>query len=162
MHREKNLELAPLDELLFVLLRQYKRLLAERGVSLTEPDIQRLTQRVVERAAPDEQAQAACRVLNDLVEESFNVLARWNLSFAQSLQTSMNDLPGWESTSDFLELANQKGNAELRIASGAALLAALGDLRYADVLRVAIAHDPDEIETEVARRVLARSGDSPT
>lgn len=145
---------APLDDLLAVLLRQYKRLLAERGVTLTEADIQRLAQRIVESKSPDEQAQAVRAVLIDLVEESIGVLARWNLTFEQALKTEMTDMPGWETTSEFLEIANEKANAELRIASGAALVAALGDLRYADVLRAAIAYDPNEVETVVARRIL--------
>lgn len=152
--RANALMTAPLADLLVVLLRQYKRLLAERGVALTEADMQQVAQAVVAHEPPSEQAQAIRAILIDLADESIGVLARLNLTFEQSIQTTMTDLPGWESTSDFLELANEKGNAELRIASSAALVAALGDLRYADVLRAAIRHDPDEIETVVARRIL--------
>ena len=94
--------------------------------------------------------------LEAIVAESVGVLARWDLTFAQSLQTEMTALGGWHTTSEFLEIANEKGNAELRIVSGAALLAALDDLRYAGDLLAAVAHDPHEIETVVARRMLSR------
>lgn len=151
-NRVNTLTNAPTDELLTILLRQYKRLLAERGVTLTETDIHRIAQ----QEHLDEQAQAVRKILIDLIEESKGVLMRWNLTFEQSINTEMADIPGWESTSDFLEIANEKSNAELRIASGAALVAALGDLRYADVLRAAINHDPNEIETVIAQRILNR------
>lgn len=152
--RAAMLNNAPLADLLVVLLRQYKRLLAARGIDLTEADIQAIAGRMVARAAPDAREQAIRDALVEMVEESLAVLARWNLSFAESLQTTMTDMPGWESTSDFLELANEKANAELRIASASVLVAALGDLRYAGHLRAAVAHDPDEMEAVVARRVL--------
>ncbi len=151
---------APLADLLVVLLRQYKRLLAARGVDLTEADIQAIVGRMVARAAPDAREQAIHATLVEMVEESLAVLARWNLSFAESLQTTMTDMPGWESTSEFLELANEKANAELRIASASVLVAALDDLRYADHLRAIVAHDPDEMEAVAARRVLALAQDA--
>ena len=145
---------APLADLLVVLLRQYKRLLAARGVDLTEADIQAIARRMVARTAPDTREQAIRDALVEMVEESLAVLARWNLSFAESLQTTMAEMSGWESTSEFLELANEKANAELRVASASVLVAALGDLRYAGHLRATVAHDPDEMEAVVARRVL--------
>jgi hypothetical protein len=94
--------------------------------------------------------------LVDLVAESERVLAVWNLTYEQSLDSEMNDLPGWETTAEFLELANEKTNAELRISTGSALLAALGDQRYARYLWVLAERsgadaDLDEV---IARRVL--------
>lgn len=154
--RAQTLEQAPLPDLLTILLRQYRRLLAERGLDLTERDLQALAQQMTAGAPLPASTEALRQILVDLVAESEQVLARWNLTFAEALRTEMTDLPGWESTSDFLEIANEKGNAELRIASAATLLAALGDLRFADQLLAAIAHDPDEIETVVARRILSR------
>ncbi|MBZ0304013.1 MAG: hypothetical protein K8J31_30015 [Anaerolineae bacterium] len=159
LDRTQVLEQAPLPELLTILLRQYKRLLAERGLDFTEDDLQALARQMAEGAPLPESAESLRQILVDLVTESEQVLARWNLTFGESLRTEMTDLPGWETTSEFLELANEKGNAELRIASAAVLVAALGDVRFADHLLAAIDHDPDEIETVVARRVLSqRSG----
>ena len=152
--RAEALNKAPLDDLLIILLRQYKRLLAERGIDLTEAAMKHIAQGITQRSTPDSQAIAVRDALIQIVAESEAVLERWNLTFEQSLKTTMNDMPGWESTSDFLEIANEKANAELRIASASTLIAALGDLRYSAYLRQAIEHDPDEFESVVARRIL--------
>jgi hypothetical protein len=146
---------APLADVLAVLLLQFKRLLAARDISLTDAELRLLAADMANRVAPGARAAAVCAALVEIVEESLIVLAGWNLTFAQSLATEMNAMPGWETTAEFLELANEKANAELRIAAGATLAAALGDLRHADLLLALIAHDPDEIEAAAARRVLA-------
>lgn len=156
--RIEILNSAPLEDLLTILLRQYKRLLGERGIELTEAQISRIAQGIASQTPPNPEALAVRDALIPLVAESEALLARWNLTFEQSLKTPMTDMPGWESTSDFLEIANEKANAELRIASASALIAALGDLRYIAYLRQAIAHDPDEIESVAARRVLQMIG----
>lgn len=153
--REQALDNAPLSDLLVILLRQYKRLLAERGIELTEAAIQTLAHQLAEGTPPDEPAVRTALI--DMVEESVAVLARRNMTFAQALATDMADVPGWTTTAEFLEIANEKGNAELRIASASALLAALGDLRYAEYLLTAIAHEPHEIETAAAKQVLAHA-----
>lgn len=152
--RSEILNNAPLEDLLTILLRQYKRLLAEKGIDLAEAQISRIAQDITSQTSPDKDALAVRDALIQFVAESGAVLARWNLTFEQSLKTTMTDMPGWESTSDFLEMANEKANAELRIASASALIAALGDLRYRVYLSQAIEHDPEELESVVARRVL--------
>jgi hypothetical protein len=155
--REQALDDAPLSDLLVILLRQYKRLLSERGIELTEAAIQTLAHQLAEGAPPPEPSQSIRAVLIDMVEESIAVLARRNMTFVQSLETDMADVPGWTTTSEFLEIANEKGNAELRIASASALLAALGDLRYAEYLLAAITHEPHEIETAAGKQILAQA-----
>lgn len=152
--RATVLNSAPLVDLIVVLLRQYKRLLAERGIELTEAHIRDIAQQAADRAPLPPPAHDARAALVALVEESVAVLARWQLTYPQALKTTMNEMPGWETTSEFLEIANEKGNAEMRIASGAALVAALGDLRFADYLLATIDHDPAEIDAVVARRIL--------
>jgi hypothetical protein len=152
--RSETLNNAPLEDLLTILLRQYKRLLDERGIQLTEAQINQIAQDIASQSAPDPKALAVRDALIQFVTESEAVLAGWNLTFEQSLKTTMTDMPGWESTSDFLEIANEKANAELRIASASALITALGDLRYRAYLRQAIEHDPEELESVVARRIL--------
>ena len=154
-NREQALDDAPLSDLLVILLRQYKRLLADRGIELTDAGIQTLAHQMAEGAPPDEPAIRAALI--DMVEESVAVLARRDMTFVQALQTDMADVPGWSTTSEFLEIANEKGNAELRIASASVLLAALSDLRYADYLLAAIAHEPHEIETAAGRQVLSHA-----
>jgi hypothetical protein len=145
---------APLDELLSIVLRQFKRPLAALGVELTSPDVQAIVTAIADRQPLSEKALAVRGGLVTLVEESLAVLAGWNLTLATALETDMDAMPGWESTAEFLEVANTKSNAEIRIAGGVSLVAALGDLRFADEMLYLATHDDGEIETVVARRVL--------
>jgi hypothetical protein len=145
---------APLDDLLSVALRQFKRPLAGLGVELSTADVQHIASAAAAQQPPSPKAVDVRDGLVSLVEESLAVLAAWNLTFQQAMATDMDAMPGWETTSEFLEIANEKGNAELRIASGAVLVAALGDLRYgADVLYLASSAD-GEFENILARRLL--------
>jgi hypothetical protein len=150
---------APLAEVLAVLLRQFKGLLAARGVALSDADVRQVAADMASSAPLDARAAAVGAALDAIISESLGTLAGWNLTFAQALSTEMAAMPGWETTAEFLELANEKANAELRIAAGATLHAALGDLRHAALLLALIEHDAHEVEAVVARRVLAlRSG----
>lgn len=149
---------APLEELLTILLRQFKRPLESRGVTITDVEAAALADAIVQHEPLGEKAQAVLTALVDLVAESERVLAMWNLTFQQSLHTDMNDIPGWETTAEFLELANEKANAELRISTGSALLAALGDLRYKHHLLYMVEQGEQErqpdLDQVIARRVL--------
>lgn len=150
---------APLADVLAVLLRQFKRLLEARGVALSDADTRQLAAEMAAAAPPGARAAAVSAALNAIVAESLGVLAGWNLTFPQALSTGMDAMPGWTTTAEFLELADAKANAELRVAAGATLAAALGDLRHAGLLLALIEHDANEVEAVVARRVLAlRSG----
>ncbi len=145
---------APLSDLLVVLLRQYKRLLAEHGIELTEANIRDLAQRRVEQATLTEQETRIRDSLGAMIDESIAVLAQWNLTYEQALKVEMSAMPGWETTSEFLEIANEKSNAELRIASASALAVGLGANQYAPYLLQTLAHDPKEMEGVIARRIL--------
>lgn len=155
-NRTAAYERAPLDELLAILLRQFKRPLHTLGITLTDTEAAELMAAAVRREPLSEQAQRVRDALLQLVTESETVLAGWGLTYEQSLVTEMSDLPGWETTAEFLELANEKANAELRISTGAALLAALGDLRYTpSLLALAARVGPDaDLDEVIARRVL--------
>jgi hypothetical protein len=154
---------APLGDLLAILLRQYRRPLATHGVHLTDAQAEALAHDIAARAPVE--ATALRAALTALVEESVQVLARWNLTFAQSLDAEMIDIPGWESTAEFLDIANEKANAELRISTGAALLTALGDIRHAPVLLALVERGEHDLDAVIARRVLlfvsAIDGDDP-
>ncbi len=145
---------APLADLLAILLRQYRRPLATHGVDLSDAQAEALSRAIVSRAALADLAQNVRAALADLVDESMGVLARFNLTFAQSLDTEMSAIPGWETTAEFLEIANEKANAELRISTGAALLTALGDPRYGPELLALVARGDDDLDGVIARRVL--------
>lgn len=152
--RSAPLYAAPLNDLLAMLLRQFRRLLAEKGVELDDPAMRAMAQAACERQYSADNVPTVKDMLAAIIAESEAVLTRWNLTFSQALVTQMDAIPGWESTSDFLEIANEKSNAELRIAAGATLLAGLNDYRYTPYLLAALDYAPDEVETIIARRVL--------
>ncbi len=144
---------APLADLLAILLRQYRRPLASQGIDLTDAQDEALAYQIADRADLGEQGQTIRAALTTLISASETVLTRWNLSFQQSLDTEMTDISGWTSTAEFLEIANEKANAELRISTGAALLTALGDPRYAPDLLFLVKRG-DDVDSIIARRVL--------
>jgi hypothetical protein len=152
--RAHTFENAPLDELLGVLLRQLKRPLAAYGLDLTDSEANRLARA---RAAGDDSPSYAelLAALKAVVAESEGLLADMGLTFRQSLDADMNAVGGWETTAEFLELANEKANAELRITLGSALALAFGGDRHytADLLFLA-GGDYDD-ESVIARRVLS-------
>ena len=154
-----NVESWRIDELILILLRQFRWLLAERGVDLTDARLRKISQATAERQPLPAEVAAICDVLAALIVESEAVLAEWGLDFAQSLATTMNDIGGWETTADFLDVANHKVNAELRISAGAALMALLSDAQYAPYLLQAIDHDLEtqgrlDVDATIARRAL--------
>lgn len=157
--RASNVEMWDFDKLVTILLRQFKRLLAERGVDLTDAEMQQIGVETANHTSEDEKIPAICAALADVVAESETVLKQWNLTFAQSLATDMNAMPGWTTTADFLEIANDKVNAEVRISAGSALMLALGDTSNVPLLLQAIEYDLKvfrqlDVDAVIARRAL--------
>jgi hypothetical protein len=157
---------APLADLLGILLRQYRRPLAalEAGpggrapLALSDADCDALAAAIVARAH-DPRIPALRANVAYLLAESARVLGGWGLTFAQALETPVERLAGWETTADFLTLASEKSNAELRIAAGAALLVAMGDRAGIAPLLARIGaaeRDPatDDLDAAIARRAL--------
>lgn len=153
--RGTTLANAPLEDLLSILLRQFKRPLSSHGVTITDADAAQIAAELVARTPDTPQRQAIRDALIAAIAESEAVLARWGLTFERSLDTTMDAMPGWETTEEFLDIANEKTNAELRIAAGAALLLALGDARHARRIIHQIARDPDETEAQIGRRIIS-------
>jgi len=152
----------PLDELLVVLLKQMKRPLASVGVVITDEDAKHWVRYRMEKRWDEPVGQMGLvQALIQAIEASEKVLSQWGLTFQQSLDTPMDKVPGWETTAEFLELANEKVNAELRITLGAALaLAVGGETRFVPYLRHLAAGDYGD-ETVIARRVLEFAGTPP-
>ena len=147
----------PLQNLLNVLLRQLKRLLEARGVTYTDVQQKAIAEAIASKSEEYGEDRKQIRAaLADIIEESLSLLNSWNLTFAQSLTTNMDAIPGWETTEEFLEIANEKSNAELRIAAGSVLAVALGDLRYVSYLLNVIEHDPniEDVDAVFAMRIL--------
>ncbi len=156
--RAANVEDWDFDKLVVILLRQFKRLMAERGLELSDADLQQIGQQAADYALDDPRIPQITAVLNTIVQESMALLRTWGLSFAQSLRTEMTDLE-WETTADFLEIANEKINAEIRISAGSALMVCLGDAQTAPYLIEAIEYDLNtegrlDVDAVIARRAL--------
>lgn len=157
--RASNAESWDFDKLVTILLRQFKRLLADKGIELTEAEMRQLGEQAANHDLSDTRIAVINAALSQLIEESLNVLAQWELSYAQSLTTTMADLTNWETTADFLAIANEKVNAEVRISAGASLMVALGDARHARFLIEAIDHDLNaesrlDVDAMIGKRAL--------
>ena len=155
----ETFETLPIDELLVVLLKQMKRPLASVGLIVSDEEAKVAVRYRMEKRWDEPLSQLGLvSGLVETVEQSEKVLARWGLTFQQSLDTPMDKIPGWETTAEFLELANEKVNAELRITLGAALVLALGgETRFVPYLRHLADGDYGD-ETVIARRVLEFTG----
>jgi hypothetical protein len=142
---------APIDELFSVLLRQLKRPLAAHGVSITDAQAEKLA---VDCAAGQPLTRPELVLaLVAVVTESEGVLAKMGLTFIQALDTPMDQISGWESTAEFLELANEKSNAELRITLGAGLALAFGDGRFSAYVQYLASGDYGD-ESLIAGHIL--------
>lgn len=151
-----------MTELLSVLLRQLKRPLAGAGYRLSDAEAERLAHARVEGQLRPAETAGLLAALATVVEQSENVLTRRGLAFPQSLDTPMDAVSGWETTAEFLEVANEKSNAELRISLSAALTLALGgDRRFAPYL-LHLARGDYGDETVIARRALTFAADIPS
>lgn len=150
----RQLDDAPIANIARLLLRQFKTLLEARGQTLTNEGIQHLCDDIAaHRPVPPELRHS----VRDLVEESIALLnERWGLTFAQSLSADMGAIGGWETTEEFLDIANEKSNAELRISAGAALLVLMGEKGYAPYLYQVIEDDGGvfDVDATIARRAL--------
>ena len=157
--RAGNAEKWEFDKLVTILLRQFKRLLAARGVDLEDKRMQQIGQEVAAHNASADELATINSALYAIIHQSIDVLAKWNLTFVQSLNTQMTDMQNWETTADFLDVANEKINAEVRISAGASLMVALGDYRHTNFLLQAIDYDLNthgrlDVDAMLAKRVL--------
>lgn len=152
--RARTFDNAPMDELLSVLLRQLKRPLTAHGSRLTDAQVDSLAQqRIVSQTIPE--MRELVMALGAVVAESHKVLEKLGFTYQQSIQTGMDGVKGWETTAEFLELANEKSNAELRITLASGLGLVFGQERafVPDLLFLARGDYGDE--TVIARRCLA-------
>ena len=151
------LQTAPFAELMTILLKQFRNLLNEQGVKLSNEDIQSIAQ-ALENKDTHPKFATIRSAMKHLVNESLTLLHdRWGFTFEASLQAELSDIGGWETTEEFLDIANHKSNAELRISAGSTLLVALGELSYQQYLMTVIDHDAglNDVDAVLAKRVLA-------
>jgi hypothetical protein len=165
--RSGNVDKWTIAELTLILLRQFKRLLDERNADFSDSELRDIADKVETHQPAGEKMLKIRAVMADVVMESVEFLAGWDLTFAQSLLTDMNALSAhWETTADFLDVANHKANAELRISAGSALIALLGGSSHAGYLMQTIEHDLSvygslDIDALIARRALLYAANIP-
>lgn len=157
--RAGNVEHWEFDKLVTILLRQFKRLLADRDVVLSDSEMQKLGEQIAQHQVDQGELEPIITALDDIVHESIDVLGKWNLTFAQSLNTDMTAMNNWQTTAEFLDVANEKINAEVRISAGSSLMVALGDTRHVSYLMEAISHDLEttgtlDVDAMIAKRTL--------
>ena len=148
---------APLADLVDLLLKQFKRLLADENITLTTPELKAIGEAVADKQPLPEKTPVIIAELKKLVQASLDELKeRFGRDFAESLHSDMGDIGGWETTADFLELANYKSNAELRISAGATLLTLLNEYKFTAHLFTVIAADSglDDVDAVLAKRAL--------
>lgn len=153
---DDKLGTAPFFDLMRVLLSQFKRLLADNDVKLTADDTIAVARAIAENNDHDKLADIR-RIMKTLVDESLALIQdRWGLTFGESLQADMNTIQVWETTAEFLEIANEKSNAELRVSAGSTLLVAMGELSYSPNLLDVIDHDAGvmDVDAVFAKRAL--------
>ena len=149
---------APFSDLVELLLKQFKRLLTDRDVPpLSTADLAAIAQAVSAQADLPEKAAKVPSAIVSIVEESLQVLRdRFDFDFPQALATSMDTIGNWETTAEFLEVANDKSNAELRISAGSTLLVMMGNKDYIPYLLDIIEADEGfyDVDAALARRAL--------
>ena len=146
----------PFSDLMRVLLSQFKGLLAERGITLTVDETQVIAIAIADHS-PHPKLTAIREAMKVLVKESIDLLQnRWGLTFVKSLYAEMDDIDNWDTTAEFIEIANEKSNAELRISAGSTFLVANGDLSFIPYLLDVIHHDAGvmDVDAVFAKRAL--------
>ncbi|GAB5492267.1 MAG: hypothetical protein Phog2KO_24820 [Phototrophicaceae bacterium] len=157
----EQLKTVPLTILVPDLLKQFNKatLLGQRGVRLTKIELDAIGNALAEGQVLPDNISAINTALSDIIQESVDLLAeKFSLSVEQSLQTStISDVADWETTADFLEIANEKSNAELRISAGISLMVFLGDVSLADYLLTVIRVDAgaNDVDAMIAKRALS-------
>lgn len=147
---------APFSDLMRVLLSQFKRLLADNGTPLTADETLAVARAIADRTSHPKLSPIRT-IMKSLVSDSLNLLQeRWSLTFVRSLYADMDDIGNWETTAEFLEIANEKSNAELRISAGSSLLVAMGDLSFASYLIDVVTYDNGvmDVDAVFAKRAL--------
>ena len=159
--RTEQLMQVPLQQLVTDLLRQFNKptLLGKHRVSLNKPQMDGIAAAVTKQDTLPAIVHEINVALSQIVEESVaDLQTRFGLTFAESLaKTDLSEVSDWQTTAEFLEIANHKSNAELRISAGTSLMVLLGDVRYADYLFTVIRVDSglDDVDAMIAKRALA-------
>jgi hypothetical protein len=160
----QKLRTAPFEDLVVMLLKQFQRLMRDRGTNTTSDDLNNIGKAAsIKSDDYPSITDDICQHLETFVQESIEELQRrFGWTFAQSLAEDMSTITNWETTSDFIDIANNKSNAELRISAGATLLVMLEQDDYAPYLLDVIDADKgaQDVDAMLAMRALAHLDNS--
>ena len=156
----EKLAQVPLQEILHLLFRQLDGALTGRAQSLGAKPSRDLIAALAAGETPGS-VNALTVVLIRIVEDNLKILRdRLSVDFASSLAADITQAADWESTADFLSIANEKAGAEQEILIASALLVACGKSEYASYLIDAIEADAGALDVDavIARRMLRHVG----
>ncbi|MCY4021416.1 MAG: hypothetical protein OXG39_18560 [Chloroflexi bacterium] len=151
---------APLQEILHLLFRQLDGALRQRDPSLDTSAWRDLIAALEAGETPESVTRLAA-VLIALVEDKLKTLRdRFSVDFAGSLAADITQMTDWESTAEFLSIAEEKAQAEQEIVIASALLVACGRSEYASYLIEVIEDDAGALDVDavIARRLLLHAG----
>ena len=157
----EQLKTIPLTILIPDLLKQFNKLtlLGKHSINLSKIEMNAIAEALTEQKALPEKVPVINNALYEIVQESITLLDnRFKLTFEESLKTTdISDVAEWQTTADFLEIANEKSNAELRISAGCSLMVFLADTRLADYLLAVIRVDDglNDVDAMIAKRALS-------
>ena len=152
----EQLNSAPVSEVLLMLLSHLRSALADAGLALSGAANQELAAALA-NGDPHPSREALIKTLTALVDDSLKALqAGWGQDFAAALGAEVSGPSAWETTAEYLALANQKAELETRIVTGSALLVAAGRGEYAMHLQDVIKQDAGALDVDaiVAGRIL--------
>lgn len=158
-----HLTTAPTNELITLLLQQFKRPLVERGIDTSPAALTPLIEAAAQRQPLPHPAEAIQALLHTIIDESEAILRNeFGFTFAESLRKTMEDVTGWVTTAEFLARANDKSTAELRISTSSLLLAFLGDATCLHHVRTLLEDDAgvEDVDGVLAKRALQHLGQS--
>ena len=160
--RSSQLQTIPAAQLVADLLRQFNKptLLGAYDLVFTKSELDMIAAAAANHEIP-QSAETINKAMRQLIQQSLDLLReRFGFTYAESIATTdMGAIDGWETTAEFLEIANEKNNAELRISAGASLMAFFGDLRFAEQLFTVMENDQglDDVDALIARRALSHA-----
>lgn len=156
-----HLSTAPLAELISLLFQQFNKPFVEHNIDTSPDALHRLTEAAAAHQSLPEM-ETIRSVLHTIIRESEATLRdEFGFTFADSLGKTMNDVTGWTSTAEFIDKANTKSTAELRISTSSLLLAFLGDATFVPHLRTVLADDAEaeDVDGVLALRALQHLGE---
>ena len=146
----------PFSDVLLILLDSLRPALSAQGITLGADDARDLAAALADGRGHGKAAMIEEAVVQVVEARLLLLRDSWRMDFPAALRSDLADIGSWQTTAEFLELANAKAEAETQIALGSALLVALGRHNYAKYLFDMIEYDAgdNDVDTHIAKRAL--------